>query len=114
MFRIELKYQNLTVEEYRLRDGDIRFIGRAPDNHILIDDPTVSHNHCFIIQIDEELFIGDRGGKFLTLVDGIQVICTKLNPGDVVRIGVNYALKVLTTTKGSGEREKKNQVAISQ
>lgn len=104
MFRIELKYQNLTVEEYRLRDGDIRFIGRAPDNHILIDDPTVSHSHCFIIQIDEELFIGDRGGKFLTLVDGIQVICTKLNPGDVVRIGVNYALKVLTTTKGSGER----------
>ena len=104
MFRVELKYHNLTVEEHRLRDGDVRFIGRAPDNHIVIDDPGVSHNHCFVIQIDEELFIGDRGSKLLTLVDGIQVICTKLNPGDVVRIGLNYALKVFTTTKGSGER----------
>jgi pSer/pThr/pTyr-binding forkhead associated (FHA) protein len=49
MYRLDLKYQNLTVREYRLQNGDIRFIGRATDNHIVIDDPGVSRNHCFII-----------------------------------------------------------------
>ena len=101
MFRLELKYQNLTVREYRFRDGDIRFIGRAQDNHIVIDDPGVSRNHCFMIQIGDELFVGDRGSKHMTLVNGLQVICAKLSHRDVLRIGVNHTLKVSIVTKDS-------------
>jgi len=101
MFRLELKYQNLTVKEYRLRDGDIRFIGLAQDNHIVIDDPGVSRNHCFMIQIGDELFVGDRGSKHMTLLNGIQVICAKLNHRDVLRIGVNHTLKVSIVTEDS-------------
>jgi pSer/pThr/pTyr-binding forkhead associated (FHA) protein len=102
VFKLELKYQNLTVKEYRLQDGDTRFIGRAPDNHIVIDDPGVSRNHCFVTQIEQKLFLGDRGSKHSTAVNGIQVICAILNPGDVVRIGVNHSLKVFIFTKDSG------------
>jgi pSer/pThr/pTyr-binding forkhead associated (FHA) protein len=103
MFRLELKYQNLTVIEYRLQDGDIRFIGRAPDNHIVIEDPGVSRNHCFIIQMDNELLLGDRGSKHMTLVNGMQVICAKLYHGDSIRIGVHHTLKVSVIAKdGSG------------
>ena len=101
MFRLELKYQNLTVRAYRLQDGDIRFIGRAPDNHIMIDDPGVSRNHCFIIQIEDELLLGDRGSKHMTLVNGNQVICAKLYHGDTVRIGVHHTLKVSVIKKDS-------------
>jgi len=99
MFRLELKYQNLTVREYRLQDGDVRFIGRAPDNHIVIDDPGVSRNHSFIIQIGDELFIGDRASKHSTLVNRIKVICAKLKHGDVVRIGVDHTLKASIIAK---------------
>ena len=114
MYRLELKYQNLTVKEYRLQDGDIRFIGRAPDNHIVIDDPGVSRNHCFIIQIADELLLGDRGSKHMTLVNGMQVICAKLYHGDTIRVGVHHTLKVAIISKNSGgtvsavyDREKK-------
>ena len=101
MFRLELKYQNLTVREYRLQDGDIRFIGRAPDNHIVIDDPGVSRNHCFIIQIADELLLGDRGSKHMTLVNGMQVICAKLYHGDTIRVGVHHTLKVSIMSKNN-------------
>jgi pSer/pThr/pTyr-binding forkhead associated (FHA) protein len=101
VFRLELKYQNLTVREYRFQDGDTRLIGRAPENHIVIDDPGVSRNHSFIIQIGDELFVGDRASKHNTLVNGIGVICAKLNHGDIVRIGVNHILKASIIEKGS-------------
>ena len=103
MYRLELKYQNLTIREYRLQDGDIRFIGRAPENHIVIDDPGISRKHCFIIQMGDELLIGDRGSKHMTLVNGVQIICARLYHGDTVRIGVHHTLKVSIVTKdGSG------------
>ena len=101
MFRLELKYQNLTVREYRFQDGDTRLIGRAPENHIVIDDLGVSRNHSFIIQIGDELFVGDRASKHNTVVNGIGVICAKLNHGDSVRIGVNHVLKVSVIKKDS-------------
>jgi pSer/pThr/pTyr-binding forkhead associated (FHA) protein len=101
LFRLELKYQNLTVREYRFQDGDTRLIGRAPENHIVIDDPGVSRNHSFIIQIGDELFVGDRASKHDTVVNGIGVICAKLNHGDILRIGVNHVLKVSIIKKDS-------------
>ncbi|MEJ2366150.1 MAG: FHA domain-containing protein [Deltaproteobacteria bacterium] len=101
MYRLELKYQNLTIREYRLQDGDIRFIGRAPENHIVIDDPGISRKHCFIIQIGDELLIGDRGSKHMTLVNGVQIVCAKLNHGDSIGIGVDHTLKVSIVAKDS-------------
>ena len=101
MFRLEVKYQNLTIREYRLQDGDIRFIGRAPENHIVIDDPGISRKHCFIIQMGNELLIGDRGSKHMTLVNGVQIICAKLYHGDSIRIGMHHTLTVSIVTKDS-------------
>ena len=101
MFRLELKYQNLTIREYRLQDGDTRFIGRAEESHIVIDDLNVSRNHACITQMGEQLFIWDKRSKHGTFVNGIQVICAKLKHGDLVRIGVNHSLKASIVTKGS-------------
>ena len=101
MFRLELTYQDLTVREYRLQDGDIRFIGRAPENHIVIDDPGVSRHHCFIIQMGDDLLLGDRGSKHMTLVNGMEVLCAKLYHGDTIRVGVHHTLKISILTKDS-------------
>ncbi len=29
MFKLELRFQNFTIREYTLRNGDVRFIGRG-------------------------------------------------------------------------------------
>ena len=79
----------------------MRSIGRDPENHIVIDDPGVSRNHSFIVQIGDELFVGDRGSKHNTVVNGIGIICAKLNHRDIVRIGVNHLLKVSIIKKES-------------
>ena len=99
MFRLELKYQNLTIREYRLQDGDTRFIGRAEESHIVIDDLNVSRNHACITQIGDQLFIWDRGSKHGTLVNGLAVICANLTHGDVISIGVNHTLQAYISTK---------------
>ena len=99
MFRLELKLQNLTVKEYRLQDGDTRFVGRAPENHIVVDDLGVSRNHACISQMDHQLFIWDEGSKHGTLVNGVPVICANLKHGDLISIGMNHTLKASVTTK---------------
>ena len=87
MFKLELRFQNFTIREYSLRNGDIRFIGRGAENHIVVDDPHVSRRHARIARWGDELFVGDEGSKQGTAVNGMQVICAKLKHGDIVNIG---------------------------
>ena len=89
MFKLELKFQNFTIREYTLRNGDVRFIGRSAENHIMVDDPHVSRRHARIARWGDELFVGDEGSKQGTAVNGVQVICAKLKHGDVVNIGTS-------------------------
>ena len=89
MFKLELRLQNFTIREYTLRNGDVRFIGRSAENHIMLDDPHVSRRHARIARWGDELFVGDEGSKQGTTVNGMQVICAKLKHGDVVNIGTS-------------------------
>ena len=93
MYRLELRFKNLTIREYNINEGDVRYIGRALAAHINIDQPDVSRRHACIKQLNNELFIWDEGSKHGTMVNGLQVICAKLNHGDVVLIGSNHKLK---------------------
>ena len=63
MFRLELRFQNLIVKEYYLEDGDLRFVGRDPYGHIVIDDPSVSRNHAVIGRLGDTVFVWDEGSK---------------------------------------------------
>ena len=89
MFKLELRLQNFTIREYTLRNGDVRFIGRSAENHIMLDDPHVSRRHARITRWGDELFVGDEGSKQGTAVNGMQVICAKLKHGDVINIGTS-------------------------
>ena len=99
MFRLELKYQNLTIREYRFQDGDTRLIGRAHENHIVIEDSGISRNHAYLTQLGDQLFLCDKGSKHGTLVNNVKVICANLEHGDVVSIGMNHSLKASIITK---------------
>ena len=76
MFKLELRFQSFTIREYTLRNGDVRFIGRSAENHIMVDDPHVSRRHARIARLGDELFVGDEGSA-------------KLKHGDVVNIGTS-------------------------
>ncbi|NTU48643.1 MAG: FHA domain-containing protein [Syntrophobacteraceae bacterium] len=93
MFKLELRFQNLTVKEYRLRDGDIRFVGRDPYSHIVIDDPDVSRNHAVIARLGDTVFLWDEGSKHGITVNGCPILCALLRDGDVVHIGANHSLE---------------------
>ena len=99
MFNLEVKYQDLTIREYRLTNGDTRSIGRAPDNHIVLEDRGISREHACIYQLEDQLFIRDENSKHGTFVNGIQVTSSNLKPGDVVSIGLSHTLKVSVITE---------------
>jgi pSer/pThr/pTyr-binding forkhead associated (FHA) protein len=90
MFKLELRLQNFTIREYTLRNGDVRFVGRSAENHIMLDDPHVSRRHARIARWGDELFVADEGSKQGILVIGMQVICAKLKHGDVINIGTSH------------------------
>ena len=87
MFKLELQFQNTTIREYTLRNGEVRFIGRSPENHIVLDDPHVSRRHAGITRLGDQLFVWDEGSKSGTEVNGTQIVCAKLNHGDTIHIG---------------------------
>ena len=93
MYRLELRFQNLTLREYILRDGDVRFIGRDPASHIVINDPEISRKHATINLMGNRLFVWDKGSKHGTLVNGAQVTFSELCNGDSVQIGTNHNIK---------------------
>jgi pSer/pThr/pTyr-binding forkhead associated (FHA) protein len=96
MFKLELRFENLTVKEYHLKEGEVRFVGRDPYSHIVIDDPDVSRNHAVVARSGDTVFLWDEGSKHGTMVNGCQIVCTRLRDGDIVHIGTKHTLEVRT------------------
>jgi pSer/pThr/pTyr-binding forkhead associated (FHA) protein len=94
MFKLKLRFQDLTIREYYLNDQDIRLIGRDPYSHIVVDNPDVSWNHAVVARLGDTVFLWDEGSKNGTMVNGCQIICTKLRDGDIVHIGTKHLLEV--------------------
>lgn len=62
-------------------------IGRAPDNHILLDDASVSRHHAAVHAKDDMWVIKDLGSKNGVAVNGAPTTHAALKHGDQVRIG---------------------------
>ena len=60
-------------------------IGRAPDNTIHIDDPSVSSRHAELRRVDKTYQLRDLGSTNGTRVNGIGASEITLHPGDRVR-----------------------------
>ncbi len=64
-------------------------IGRKQDNHLIIDDKTVSSYHCEIHFDGKQYSILDKGSTNGTFVNGERVNQQILHSGDTIKIGSN-------------------------
>jgi class 3 adenylate cyclase/pSer/pThr/pTyr-binding forkhead associated (FHA) protein len=83
-----LIYSPETPEEkiYQLQSG-VNSIGRAYDNLILIDHPSVSRYHAWVEVNTNKFIVKDLGSRNSTFVNDVKVEQAPLQDGDKVRFG---------------------------
>jgi len=84
---ITLKLKNKSVETYQLQKGESLTIGRRDDNHVVIDDPSVSGHHAKIDALGERWVLIDLKSKNGSFVNEQLVDSHWLKDGDVIAIG---------------------------
>lgn len=62
-------------------------IGRAPDNDVVFDDPTVSNHHARLSWSGSSLLLEDLSSANGTFLDGQRVTTARTRPGADVQIG---------------------------
>ena len=96
MVILELRFKELVLKEYTLKEGDRLTIGRHPDNDIVPKDAAVSKHHAIIERIGEKLIVLDKDSRNGTFVNGIKVQSAELNNEDIVKFGKGLNLRVFT------------------
>ena len=71
---------------YPLAGEELR-IGKAPDNDVVIDHPTVSRNHLVVRRQGDRFLVQDLGSTNGTFLDGAQVREAYLRPGALLEVG---------------------------
>jgi pSer/pThr/pTyr-binding forkhead associated (FHA) protein len=69
-----------------LRHGNIT-LGRAPDNDLRFDNPTISAHHARIYTYLTASYIEDLNSTNGTFVDGKRIQKHVLKPGNVIKLG---------------------------
>ncbi len=62
-------------------------IGKAPENDIVLDHPTVSRNHAVLTRSGDQFLVQDQGSTNGTFVEGAQIKEGYLKPGAMLEIG---------------------------
>ena len=69
-------------------DGEKLTVGSAPDNDVVIDDPSVSRVHAIVHQLNGRWFVEDCGSRNGTAVNGRRLTSMQpLRPADEVLLG---------------------------
>jgi hypothetical protein len=76
----------LLGREFRLNPTETT-IGRAAENDIVLDDPTVSRYHAKVRREEEDFYLYDLAATNPTLVNGQTITRHLLREGDQVEIG---------------------------
>jgi DNA-binding NtrC family response regulator len=69
------------------RVGDLVKIGKAPDNDVVIDHPTVSRNHLTVRKQGEQFLVQDLGSTNGTFIDDAEIKEGYLKPGSILEVG---------------------------
>ena len=62
-------------------------IGKAPDNEVVLDHPTVSRNHLVVRRQGDQFLVQDLGSTNGTFIDGAQVREAFLRAGALLEVG---------------------------
>jgi len=103
MYRLELKFQNLTMKEYIPQSGHSLTVGRDRKNDIVLRDKSVSRHHACFSKNGENLVVTDKGSKNGTIVNGLRVESVRLEDGDVIRIGDNLVIVIHVSSSSETE-----------
>jgi DNA-binding NtrC family response regulator len=85
-FHLVLVNTNNAGSSYPLTQPDVT-VGKAPDNDLVIDHPTVSRNHLLIRRQGDRFLLQDLGSTNGTFIDGAQVREVYLRPGALLEVG---------------------------
>ncbi len=96
MVVLELRFKELVLKDYTLKEGDRLTIGRHPDNDIVPKDAAVSMHHAIIQKIGEKLIVLDKEIRNGTFVNGIKVQSAELADEDIVKFGNELNVRVFT------------------
>jgi hypothetical protein len=75
-------------------DQEVINIGRSLENHLVIDDPSVSRAHAQLIAIKGRFMLFDQNSTGGTYVNGNRSSRTVLNSGDIVSLAAVSMLYV--------------------
>ncbi len=62
-------------------------IGSAPDNHLVIEDASVSAHHARLLGEQDQFFLQDTGSQTGTFVNGRRINQRQVGCGDTIRCG---------------------------
>ena len=79
-------YQSGTYRVHELV-RDVTMIGRAPSNHIVIDNPVVSAQHAIVLKVGDFYRLKDLNSTNGTQINDIFVTDADLKDGDTIRFG---------------------------
>jgi DNA-binding NtrC family response regulator len=85
-FHLVLLNTEQAGQTYPLTNAGLR-LGKAPDNDVVIDHPTVSRNHMVVKRQGERFLVQDLGSTNGTFVDGAQIREAYLKPGSLLEMG---------------------------
>jgi hypothetical protein len=97
------KAQQLTLKP-------VTAIGRAQDNHVILDDPFASANHAIVVWREGRWWIEDLDSHNGTLLNGEVVAKPQpLASGDYITIGETSLLFEQTTPPGATSEDERRQ-----
>jgi hypothetical protein len=98
MARLVLNCDGVDLVTHKL--GNLTTIGRAPLNHIVIDNPAVSAQHAIIGRSADSYRLKDLDSTNGTQVNGVFITDVELKDGDKIRFGSVVAVFAGCCRKG--------------
>lgn len=83
-------------------EGTTFSIGRAVNNSLCVEDPSVSRNHCVVQRSGNQYLITDRGSVNRTYINGLPLEKHTLRNGDEIKVGESLFLFL---TEGDADAE---------
>jgi pSer/pThr/pTyr-binding forkhead associated (FHA) protein len=86
LYVLSLLNNELKTTSWKLQLGDYN-IGRSSENRIILDDITVSRNHCILHILKDKAILIDLDSTNGIFVNGDLKVKAELNSGDRLQIG---------------------------
>lgn len=93
-FGVRVLLNQDTLKIIRL-DPHVTYIGRMPENHVVLDDEKVSRSHARIVYDQGEYFVEDQESENGISVNGTKSKRQILNVGDQILVGA-HILEVIS------------------